>query len=104
MKKNFNQRTIGFVLSYVSIFVSSIAGIAFTPYMILKLGDIEYGLYQLLYSAIGYVALLDFGLGSTLTRYILKYKSEWPKIAACTSCDVEIKKILPSWGWLSPCW
>lgn len=69
-----NQRGIGFILSYVSIFISSIVGVAFTPYMISTLGPIEYGLYQLLHATIGYVALLDFGLGSTLTRFILKYK------------------------------
>lgn len=51
-------------------------GILFTPYMISTLGPVEYGLYQLLYAAIGYIALLDFGLGSTLTRFILKYQSE----------------------------
>ena len=71
-----NQRKIGFVLSYVSIFISSIVGVLFTPYMISTLGKTEYGLYQLLYATIGYFALLDFGLGSTLTRFIIKYKSE----------------------------
>ncbi len=71
-----NQRKAGFVLSYLSIFISSMVGILFTPYMISSLGSIEYGLYQLLYSVIGYIALLDFGLGSTLTRFILKYKAE----------------------------
>lgn len=71
-----NQRKAGFILSYLSIFISSMVGILFTPYMISSLGSIEYGLYQLLYSVIGYIALLDFGLGSTLTRFILKYKSE----------------------------
>ncbi len=76
MIKKINQKAIGLVLSYSSIFISSLVGIFFTPYMIMKMGDVEYGLYQLLYAAIGYVALLDFGLGSTLTRYIIKLKSE----------------------------
>ena len=71
-----NQRKAGFVLSYISIFVSSVIGIAFTPYMIAQLGKDEYGLYQLLYAVIGYFSLLDFGLGGTLTRFILKYKAE----------------------------
>ncbi len=60
----------------MSILVSSLIGIAFTPYMISTLGKDEYGLYQLLYAAIGYFTLLDFGLGGTLTRFILKYKSQ----------------------------
>ena len=71
-----SQRGAGFILSYVSILVSSLVGILFTPYMISNLGQIEYGLYQLLYSTVGYIALLDFGLGGTLTRFILKYRSE----------------------------
>ncbi|MBQ6893601.1 MAG: oligosaccharide flippase family protein [Clostridia bacterium] len=70
------QRKAGTILAYISIFVSSAVGIAFTPYMISKLGDIEYGLYQSLHSIIGYIALLDFGLGSTLTRFILKYRAD----------------------------
>ena len=70
------QRKVGTLLAYISIFVSSAVGIAFTPYMISKLGDVEYGLYQTLHSIIGYIALLDFGLGSTLTRFILKYRAE----------------------------
>ncbi|MBR5246894.1 MAG: oligosaccharide flippase family protein [Clostridia bacterium] len=74
-----SQRGAGFILSYLSIFISSIVGILFTPYMISSLGQIEYGLYQLLYAAIGYIALLDFGLGSTLTRFILKYRTEGDK-------------------------
>lgn len=89
---NEKQRKIGFVMSYAGIFVSSIIGIAFTPYMILKLGKIEYGLYQVLYAAIGYVAMLDFGLGSTLTRYILKYRSsnEPDKVNSVVSISVKI--------------
>ena len=76
MKKKLNQKTYGFVLSYINIFISTMVGILFTPYMISSLGPTEYGLYQLLYAAIGYISLLDFGLGSTLTRFILKYQSE----------------------------
>ena len=89
---NERQRKLGFVMSYAGIFVSSIIGIAFTPYMILKLGKIEYGLYQVLYAAIGYVAMLDFGLGSTLTRYILKYRSsnEQDKVDSVVSISVKI--------------
>ncbi len=86
-----NQRKIGFVLSYFSIFVSSIIGIAFTPYMITSLGKDEYGLYQVLHSFIGYFALLDFGLGSTLTRFILKYKSANDKESINSVVTISIK-------------
>lgn len=87
-----SQSGLGFVLSYLNIFVSSLVGILFTPYMISSLGSTEYGLYQLLYATIGYVALLDFGLGSTLTRFILKYKAEGDqeKIDAVTTMCMKI--------------
>lgn len=87
-----SQRGAGFVLSYASILVSSLVGILFTPYMLSTLGQIEYGLYQLLYSTVGYIALLDFGLGGTLTRFILKYRSEGNKEKehATTSMCVKI--------------
>lgn len=86
------QRKVGTLLAYISIFVSSVVGIAFTPYMISKLGDIEYGLYQSLYSIIGYIALLDFGLGSTLTRFILKYRAEKDdkRVASVISMSIKL--------------
>lgn len=90
-----SQRKIGFVLSYLSIFISSMVGIIFTPYMISSLGPTEYGLYQLLYSVVGYVALLDFGLGGTLTRFILKYKSEnnYEKVNSVITMCVKIYSV-----------
>ena len=87
-----NQRRSGMILSYISIFISSIIGIAFTPFLIVSLGVEEYGLYQLLYATIGFVSLLDFGLGGTLTRYIIKYKAseEKDKVASVVSMCVKI--------------
>lgn len=86
-----SQRRAGFVLSYISIFLSSIIGICFTPYLIKQLGQIEYGLYQLLYATIGYIALLDFGLGGTITRYIIKFKAENNKKQIDTTITMGIK-------------
>ena len=86
-----NQRFAGFILSYLSIFISSAIGLLFTPYMISTLGPIEYGLYQLIYAAIGYIALLDFGLGSTLTRFILKFKAEGNKEKENTAITMCVK-------------
>ena len=71
-----SQRLIGFTVSGLQIVVSVLSGLLFTPFLISSLGQVEYGLYQLLYSAIGYVAVLDLGLGGTITRYIIKYDSD----------------------------
>lgn len=85
-----SQRKSGFIISYIQILVSTLVGLLFTPFMISKLGGTEYGLYQLMYSTIGYLAVLDFGLGGTLTRFIIKYKSandqksEQSVISMCT--------------------
>ena len=91
-----NQRKAGFVLSYVQMAVNSIVGILYTPFMISSLGDVEYGLYQLILSTIGYLALLDFGLGGTLTRFILKYKTEndSEKVKSVISICVKIYFVL----------
>lgn len=73
-----SQRKIGLVFSVLQIGVSSFVGLLFTPFLIKSLGTVEYGLYQLLYATVGYFALLDFGLGSTITQFILKKDEERP--------------------------
>ncbi len=87
-----SQRKAGLVLSYATIFVLSFVGLLFTPFLIASLGEIEYGLYQLMFATIGYVSLLDFGLGGTLTRYILKYKAAGDKagVDSVTSMGTKI--------------
>lgn len=70
------QRKIGFVVSILQIMISTLSGLLFTPFLISSLGQDEYGLYQLLFSTIGYIATLDLGLGGTITRYVIKYDAE----------------------------
>lgn len=74
-----SQLKLGAVLSYVIIFVSIITGVFLTPYMIKQMGDGEYGLYILIGSLIGYISVLDFGIGNTIVRYIAKYRAEKDK-------------------------
>ena len=45
------------------------------------LGQSEYGLYSLAQSAVSYLSLLSFGFGSTIIRYIAKYRAEGNKEA-----------------------
>ncbi len=70
-----NQRKVGIVLSYSLLIINSLVGILFTPFMVGKLGSSQYGLYQLVQSFAGYLMLLDFGTGVTLSRYISKFKT-----------------------------
>lgn len=61
---------MGAILSYLSIFCTFIVAIVFTPIMIRILGQEEYGLYTLMTVFVGYLTILDFGLGNAIIRYI----------------------------------
>jgi len=68
-----NQRKAGIVLSYVSMFFSIAIGLIYVPMLLHFLGKSQYGLYQLMGSLIAYMAVMDFGLGNTITRYYSRY-------------------------------
>ncbi|MBG9455252.1 polysaccharide biosynthesis protein [Lysinibacillus sphaericus] len=61
---------MGAILSYLSIVCTFIVAIVFTPIMIRILGQEEYGLYTLITVFVGYLTILDFGLGNAIIRYI----------------------------------
>lgn len=71
-----NKKAWGVIFSYLLIVVDILVALLFVPYLLDGLGQDEYGLYRLLYSTASYLAVLDFGLGGTITRYIVKYKTE----------------------------
>lgn len=73
--KKFNQLKIGAVLSYVALVLGNIISILYTPIMLRLLGQSEYGLYTLSNSIIGYLGILDFGIGNAVIRYTAKYKA-----------------------------
>ena len=68
-------------LSYVNIILRNIVGIFLTPFIIGMLGKGDYGLYSLIGSFIAYLTILDFGLNSTIVRYISQYRTEKDKIS-----------------------
>jgi len=76
MKHQVNQLRAGVYLSLVNLLLSSLIPIAYTPWMLRILGAQEHGLFALAQSAIGYLGLLNLGLGSTLIRYLAKYRAE----------------------------
>lgn len=67
-----NQRKIGVIISYLTLAFNILIGLVYTPFMILKLGDGQYGIFSLANSLISFVTLLDLGFGQTLVRYISK--------------------------------
>lgn len=65
----------GALISYISIFLNLVISFAYTPWMIHKIGISDYGLYSLASSFIGYF-ILDFGMSSSIARFIAKYRAE----------------------------
>lgn len=74
--KKINQLRTGVILSYINLGISCIIPFLYTPIMLRMLGQQEYGLYSLAHSVISYLTLLSFGFGSTIIRYISKYRAE----------------------------
>lgn len=74
MKKN--NLKLGVVLSYISIFVSVLISLIYTPIMLKLLGQNEYGLYSLCVSLTSYLTLFSFGFGGAYYRFYSKFKNE----------------------------
>ena len=74
--KKISQLRSGVVLSYLNLAISSIIPFVYTPVMLEILGQAEYGLYSLAHSVVGYLSLLNFGFGTTIIRYLSKYRAE----------------------------
>ena len=74
--KKVNELRAGVILSYINLAIGTIIPLVYTPVMLRVLGQAEYGLYSLSNSVIGYLSLLSFGLGSTIVRYVSKYRAE----------------------------
>src|SRR5690625_3743803 len=60
----------GAILSYLSIFITILIALLYTPIMIRLLGQSEYGLYALIGSIAAYFSILDLGLGNSIVRYV----------------------------------
>ena len=74
-----NQLKAGALLSYISIALSNIIALVYTPYMLRMLGQSEYGLYSLVASVIAYLTILDLGFGNAIVRYTAKFRAEGEK-------------------------
>lgn len=76
MNNDSKQRKLGVILSYVSIITSTVVQLLYTPILIGKLGQSEYGIYSLVYSIIGYLTVLDLGFGNAIVVYTSKYRAK----------------------------
>lgn len=81
MNKDENQLKIGVFLNYVNMFFGNLIPIFYTPIMLSLLGQNEYGLYKLSSSVTSYLSLISLGIGSAVTRYLIKASEEEGKDA-----------------------
>lgn len=81
MKQERNQLKTGIVLNYVNMILGNLIPIFYTPVMLSLLGQSEYGLYKLASSVTSYLSLISMGLGSAITRYLIKAREEGGKAA-----------------------
>ena len=63
----------GAVISYIAIVFNITASFLYTPWMVHSIGKSDYGLYTLAVSLIS-IFLMDFGIGSVVTRFASKYR------------------------------
>ena len=81
MKKEKNQLKIGIILNYVNLILGNLIPVFYTPIMLSLLGQNEYGLYKLASNFTSYLSLISLGLGSAITRYLIKAREEEGKEA-----------------------
>ena len=75
LKGSSGQIKLGAVISYIALAVSILTGLLYTPWMKNRIGIENYGLYTLATSLIS-IFMLDFGLGSAVSRFVSKYRAE----------------------------
>lgn len=63
----------GVVLSYALILVNTVYGLLVTPYILKYVGESAYGVYKSVSSISASLAVMDLGLGTTMTRYMARY-------------------------------
>lgn len=75
------QIKLGALISYFAIAFNIVAGLIYTPWMISKIGQSNYGLYTLATSVIS-MFVMDFGMGAAVTRFLSRYNAMGDKKAA----------------------
>ena len=70
-----NQLKSGVLISYATMLLTNIIPMIYTPIMLRILGQAEYGVYGIAQSISNYLYLLNMGLGSTIIRYLAKYRA-----------------------------
>lgn len=62
------------VSSYLRVLVATVVTFLLLPFIIGQVGDESFGLWSLMFSVLGMVALLDFGLGTAAVKFVAHFK------------------------------
>ena len=65
-----HTRSKGIILSYLKVAVNMVSGLVLSSALLRLLGDTEYGIYQTIAAFANYLILLEFGVGTVMTRNI----------------------------------
>ena len=74
-----NQIKAGSLLSYLTLILGTVVSLIYTPVMLERLGQSEYGVYSVVLPMVSYLNLFSFGLGSAYTRFYTRYKESGDK-------------------------
>lgn len=80
-----NSKRKGITLSYIYFVINSIISIFMSAFIIRKVGQTDYGVYQSMTAFISYLVLLEFGTGTIMSRNISLCKKDGTD-------NIEIKK------------
>jgi O-antigen/teichoic acid export membrane protein len=61
-------------LNWSGYIAAIVYGFFMTPFIVRSLGDTSYGLWNLIAACFGYMALLDFGIQTSVNRYVAKFR------------------------------
>lgn len=69
----------GAVLNYIRLFVKLGIGFFLSPFILESLGKSEFGIYSIAGTIIGWLALCDFGLTASTTKFLCEYQAKGDK-------------------------
>ncbi len=68
-----NRLLINIFSNWANLLILIIVRFFLTPFFIHKLGDVEYGIWVLILSVVGYMQLLNLGINTAIVRYFSKF-------------------------------
>lgn len=72
----YSQKKIGAFFLYASTILNTFISIFLTPFILMILGDSEYGIYRTISAFTGQLAIISFGIGTITSVYVAKYSAD----------------------------